>query len=272
MAGRFLFARPLDNALRDALSVTLATGVAVAPSAVADIYDGHWVTALQLAGTAIDLVAEFAAPVSPAFVVIGHSNLTVKARLQGHTDNTFGGGTPDVDLEFGLPVKGANGFFTSPWLAPTSVPAKAFWRLHVTGNAHNIAIGEFLLATTLRSLDATFVHPGVDAELVGASIVHRTQGGAKLAYEQASGVEAMSGILRVDASEKSIIDGLIAAARFDVRPFFCVVREDVDDAWLVQLDTSRVKKPPVGLGPHLHDYSIPIEMCTRGLPWVDPDA
>lgn len=270
---RALYAHPLDNLLRSAVSVTLTTGTPVAGSSVADVYAGHWVRGLEIDGVNLALDMEFAAPVAPVFAVLGHSNATVAAHLWGHVDATFGGGTPDVDLAFSVPTQFPNGFFSSPFLAPAAAPAaKAFWRLRILANTYNVGLGQFLMSATPREFECSYVMPGAQPSLRGATIVHRTYGGVKLTAEQATAIRTIDGTLHLTAAELEDLEALVAAARFGARPFFFVPREDVDDAWLVQFAADDLPEIPVGVGPHEYDVRVPLEMCARGEPWIDPDA
>lgn len=268
MAG-LIVAHPLENLLRSALSVTVTTGTPLTDYPATKLYDGVWHGGLRVEGTDLDVEIELASAQSIAFAALLNSNVTVAASLQAHTSASWG--TPDVDLAFAVPTLTPDGFFSSPYLTPASA-AKAFIRLHITGNDEPISIGELFIASTLRSLDLTFVHPGVTGALVGGRTAYETPAGVMLAYERRTPVKEISGVIRTNhTTERAVIEDLLAASRYGARPIPCVPRTDENDAWMAWLLSDRVPQNAVGIGPHLYDHQIGLSMCARGLPWVDPD-
>lgn len=266
----FYYTHPLDNLLLEAASITVTTGTEEEGYEVEKLSDGHWAWPFKIAEDTLVLDIVFAAPVQLLFAILGNSNVTVAADLWGHSDGTFGGGTPDIDLAFGIPTARPNGFFSSPFLRPVGLASRTHYRLKVTSNADPVAIGEFFLGGVARGLTNNYLYRGLRPEHVGASVVHRTHGRVGLGYEQASSIRTIDGILLVGESERALLEALVAATRHRARPFWVVPRSDVDDAWFVRLMTDAI--PELPLGPALFEVPFPLEMESRGLPFVDPDA
>lgn len=272
MAKQAYYTRPLENLLRQASSITVTTGTALDDYGVANLYSGVWHKGLRIAGVSLDVDIEFASPVAPAFLVLGNTNLTVAAHVWGHTDSTFGGGSPDVDLAFAVPTVSPFGFFTSPYLAPDPAPAaKAHWRLRVESNVYPVVIGQFGMFATMRGLDRTYLLRSQYPALVGKTVEYETPANVTLSYEQATARESVEGLFLCDTlAERDAIREQVAAARFRARTFFLVPRASVNDAWLVKFSTDEFGEMP--LGGNQYEIFAPVRMCARGLPHVDPDT
>ena len=263
---RLLYGLPLDNLLLQAVSITVTNGTVVTGFGVDRLYDGLLAKPLAIEETDLDVVFEFAAPVVPQFPSIGHSNLDVAAHLQGHTSNSWS--SPDIDVAFAVPTVSVDGFFSNPYLDNSALAAKAWWRLHITGNALPIKIGELFLGSTLRSLPKSYEYTSTPTA-AGGSVVHETNFGAELAYTQSTRREAIEGSVLVTNAGLALVQALIEACRFRARPLVMVPVEGETDAWWVRLLVDQVPKPRPGSA--LHRVSLPVRQLTRGLPWIDPD-
>jgi hypothetical protein len=270
MAKQLYFTHPLENLLSQAESVTITTGTALAGYGATRLFDGVWHTALKIAGTDLDVDMVFADPVSPALSILAHSNVTVAAQLLGHTDSSFGSGSPDVALAFGVPVAQPDGFFSSPWIVPDPAPAaKTNWRLRIQSNGYPICIGEFGMWAQARGLEKTYLLRSQVPGHQGSTVVHQTDGLIELAYEKAAAIRTIEGLLQVRGDEHVALRNLVAAARYRARPFFLIPRASVDDAWMVRFAVDVFTEPP--LDQEWVEVFAPVRMCGRGLPWVDPD-
>jgi hypothetical protein len=267
---KFKYAHPRENLLRQATSVTVTSAGTEATYGADKLFDTVWANPTKSTTVDLTVVAAFAAPVLPELAFLLNSTINVISRLQGHGSDLWS--DPDIDLTFAAPTMDARGFFTSPVIDMTEVEgltAKAFWRFHVTGNARNVYLGELFLASTKRELEG-YVFPGVTRVRRGTTVVHQTVHKIKLAYEQAPGVMAMGGTLIGDTfAEVAKIDALIQACRFRARAFPCQPRSDVNDSWMARIDVDDL--PGVPVSAVAEEIQVPIEMDSRGFPWVEPD-
>lgn len=268
-APQLLYGHPRDNLLRLASAITVVTGAAESGYGTSKLFNSCWADPFKGTSGTISILIEFASPVLPDLAAILNSDLDVAGRLQGNDTTDFA--TPAIDVAFGVPVMNARGIFSSPHVslseeAPEAEP-QANWLLKIVGNTRNVVIGEFYMGVR-RALDG-FVAGSVGFQLVGGTVTNPTYMGVPLSYEQVAGRKAASGAIVAIGSERAQIEDLVHAARFGARPFVLVPRSDVDDAWLVKITSNQIGQSPVAA--NADEVQLPIEMVSRGLPWVDPD-
>lgn len=267
------YAHPLDNLLRTA-TVTLQTGTVMTGYEVENVYSGVWHRGVRVEEDDIDIMAEFGAGVSPVLAVIGNSNLTVAARLQGHASSGFGGGSPTVDLPFEVPVLHKSGFFSSVWLAPTGLPSLTHWRLHVVGNDYPVVVGQFFLIGVERGLPGTYILRAYQPADEGASEINITPAGVTLAYERSTPIARIDGSFIVNGSGLQALMELAYAAHFAARHFLMIPDTDVNDAWLVRMAQDSLPYEKIKTGAQTGNYQVPfpVRMSARGMSHVDPDT
>lgn len=270
MANELYFTHPNENLLATATSVAVTTGTPLDTYGVDKLFDGVWHSPLKIEELDLDVDMEWASPVVPALSIIGNSNITVAAELWGHTDNTFGGGTPDVTITFGVPTLNKFGFFTSPFQVPDpAVAAKTNWRLRIVGNDYPVSIGEFGMFAQARGLAKAYVIPKTK-RIISGTISYDTPAGVDLAYEQMTSVRAVDGFFLVQSEDEvTDVEDLFAATRGRARPFFIVPSAITDDAWMVRFTNNELTVTPYGAGANRID--APIKMTARGLAHIDPD-
>lgn len=247
----------------------MTTGSVVSGYGTDRLANGTPAYPFKITGTSLDIVFDFGAAVLVELPAILHSNLTVAARIQGHTSNSWG--APDIDVAFGVPTIDARGMFSAPWLDLSERTAKRYWRLHVSGNAHDVIIGELWLGKLARSLPRSYLLEGLTLGAEGQTVVHETNARVELAYEQATVRERIDGSFIVDADDLAELDGLVRAARFQARPFLFIPRSDVDDAWLVKYASDAFTRAPLVVD-EVTRIPFPVRQVGRDLPWIDPDA
>lgn len=266
----FVYAHPRENLLRRAISLTVTSGGTEDSYGADKLFDGAVANPCKSSGTDLTVVAEFAEPVLPELGFLLNSNVNVVARLQGHTDNVWV--DPDIDLAWAVPTMNVRGFFSSPVLDVTdddTLSPKNFWRFHVTGNARNVIVGELFLAAAKRQL-AGFGFPGVSRPRQGVSVVNFTLHRVPLAYEQAPGTAGIAGVLLGDGhAEVAQIDALLDACRYRARAFPCQPRSDVNDSWMARIGSDDLTGTPRAAT--VEEVQVPLEMDSRGFPWVEPD-
>jgi hypothetical protein len=223
----------------------------------------------KITGTSLDIVFDFGSPILIELPAILHSNLTVAPHLQGHSSNSWS--APDIDVAFGIPTIDAAGFFTAPWLDISDRNPKRYWRLHITGNAHPIIIGELWLGEFARSISSSYLIEGLSLISENRSVVHETNSRVELAYEQATVRERIEGSLLVNAAELADLTALVRAAKMQTRPFLFIYRSDLDDAWLVKYGSDTFTRETLVVD-EITRIPFPVRQVGRDLPWIDPDA
>ncbi len=257
-AEKLIFAHARDNRLRSA-TLSLSSGTVQAGYGLTNLAIENWAVPFKIDEVTLDLRVDLGASALPAWVILGNSNLTVAARLQGHSDTATWAGATAVDLTFSVPTASLDGIFSSPHLAPEV--ACRYWRLTVTGNAYPIIIGELVFAATRRTFDGTYASSGT-------TIVHATAASVDLAYSVAARRESLSGQVAAYASEEATIRNLLRSTRGVARPFWLVLPLDPADAFMVRA----VSDPQYQLIPGGSVLAFPIRELSRGLPWIDPDV
>lgn len=255
-----------DNLL-DTATVTLQTGSALTGYGLDKLNDGDPARPFKAAETTIEIRFAWAAPVLPAFPVLGNSNLTVAATLEGRSDASWGAAEVGP-FAFAIPTLGGDGLYSSPFQNLTGTATKRFWRLKVTGNAAAIIIGELWLGSTYRYIDSGYQIADAELGPVWSSIRHETEGGAELVYTRAARRESVDGHVGVTPSEAASLDAWAQSCRGDARPSVMVPRDDVNDAWMVRLAVGaggRLKRAPFGSGGYL--VELPLRQLSPGPGW-----
>lgn len=254
-----------ENLLRTATSITLATGTAETGYGLEKLYDASWASPFKATGGNVTIVAAWASAVLPELAAILNSTLDVAALLQGNATDSWG--APTVSVAFGTPSMNARGYFTSPHKDLSALTAQLFWRLHIVGNSRNVTIGELFLGP--RYSLSGFLYQGLSLPHVGTTVTHRTYMQVPLSYEQTPRHREIDGTIMPAGSDLTAVHTLLDTSRMGARPMVLVPRDDVDDAWMAKIATARIGEGPIG--PAISRIGLPIEMVSRGMPWLDPD-
>lgn len=223
-----LYCRPTDIKTADA-TISLTSGTVNSSFPLTNIQDLNPAKPTKTTGTAATFRATFGAPVVLEMVSFGPHNLA------GATVTlTNGAGlsrpiTIPSNREDGLSVNPFDDFSAVAQATRTSTT----WDLVITGAAANIAIGEWQLIATKRTLDIRW---GVEDTEDHRTIVHETDYGAKLKYWL--GVSQRSLRAKVNReSERANLLSLIRSAQGQYKAFILILDSSVNDAWLVDLAT-----------------------------------
>jgi len=257
-----VYARPGDNLIDQAVSITVQSGTPLTGYYVERLNNGSWAYPFKIAEVNLELRFAFSAPVLPAFSILGNSNLTVAAVLEGGAAP----GGADVSASFAVPTVGADGFYSSPFIAGTGLSAKQYWRLRVTGNAAPIILGALHLGSTYRTLDTTYeLSPSTVLAQRWKNVRLETAFGIELVYQQAGRREAIDGAVVVTAAQLADLEALHQAAQGSARPIWFVPNAVVNEAWLVRLGDDGLTRRPFGAAGWA--VPLPVRVLSRGLPW-----
>jgi hypothetical protein len=261
---KFVYSHPDENLVDAAALITVSVGTPLAGYDTDQLSNGTWARPFKIAETTLELRFEFAAPVVPAFAVLGNTNLTVAAVLEGRSTNVWG--AAEVSGTFGVPTLSGDGLYSSPFLDLSDLDPKQYWRLLVTGNAAPIILGALHLGSSYRTVDSNYE---LDAMTEFASawrnVEHETGFGVDLVYTQASRRERVEGAIVVTAAELPAVLAWFQACRGSARPTFMVPNDEVDDAWYVRLSPDGITRTPFGAGGYR--LRLPVRQLSRGLGW-----
>jgi hypothetical protein len=262
---QLVYSHPDENLIDIASAIVVASGTPLTGYDTDQLSNGTWAHPFKIAVTTLDLRFEFAQAVLPEFVVLGNTNLTVAAVLEGRSTNVWG--AAEVTYTFGVPTVGAERYplYTSPFGDLSGLSARRFWRLRVTGNATPIILGALHLGSTYRTIDTNY--DLAETELTAAFRTKRqeTGYGIELAYQQASRREAIDGAVVVTLAEFAALEAWHQACAGAAEPTFMVPNDEVNDAWYVRLPDGGLRRR--AYGPGGWRVQLPIRQLSRGLGW-----
>jgi hypothetical protein len=254
-----VFSRPSDNLL-SAATVTLAAGSALAGYPLSNLNVGAWAVPFKAAETTIDIRIDLGSAQALGWVILGNTNLTVAASLQGHTSDVWT--SPDISTAFAIPTKSPRAIFTSPYVS--NLAAKRYWRIVITSNATPVVIGELGMLGTRREA-GIYTRPGVELGAQGQSVEHVTPFGVEMAYELHVRRERVAGSLAVTPTERQAILDLLDATRYKARPFWMLPHAGHTDAWFVRYQADEFLGSAISSGGFVGPF--PVRQLSRGLPW-----
>jgi hypothetical protein len=254
-----VFARPSDNLLTGA-TLSLAVGTAVTGYPLTNLNSGSWAVPFKAEEVTIDIRIDLGSSQAIGWIILGNTNLTVAATLQGHTSDVWT--SPDISTAFAVPTKSPRAIFTSPYLS--DLAAKRYWRIVITSNATPVVIGQLGVLGTKRTA-GIYTRPGTDLTSGGTSVVHETPYGVELAYELHARRESTAGTLALTTTERQAVLDLLDAARYRARPFWMLPHARHADAWFVRYAADVFEATPIGTGGYVGAF--PVRQVSRGLPW-----
>lgn len=231
-----LYCRPSD-VVTDSATVTLAAGTADSAYPLTNLYDRKAYSVFKATGTSCTPRATFGGSQTiQAAAVIQHN-------LAGATVTVTNGAGFSNDLT--VPSDSEDGHSINPWedYRGLSNTASTQWNLAVSGASANVAIGEWALVQTLRTLPIIWGVIEDESHPVSRSV---TDYGVDLNY----GMGVRSRIVRCEVKLDSMRADLVSLqrdARGALKPFLFVLDSSVNDAMWVTLETdvlSIVRKQP----------------------------
>jgi hypothetical protein len=259
-----VYSHPSENLVDVATLISVAVGTVMTGYDTDQLSNGTWAHPFRIEETTLELRFEFASAVLPAFAVLGNTNLTVAAVLEGRDTNVWG--AAQVSQAFAIPTLGADGLYSSPFADLSALTAKQYWRLLVTSNGAPVILGALHLGSTYRTLDMTYeLSPGTQLGATWRNVRKETAFGIDLAYPQASRREAIDGDVVVSLAEFAALEAWHQACRGSAQPTWMVPDESVNDAWYVRLGDPGLRRRPFGAGGWR--VPLPVRQLSRGLGW-----
>jgi len=219
------------------------------------------------AGTG-SFVFTFAAPQRVDAVALIHHNLQpgLAVFVQGSNDN-FGSTAFSAALQ--IPAYRLDGFPVSPWLDLTTLPGYTAtgcteWQVYVQGtNPVNVAIGEIVLLSHLRSLDRNPQWGFVDDEN-HPLIEHATDYGVVTTYEYGTLTRSYAGTIIASDAGADELRALARDVRFRSRGWLFIPDAAVNEAWFVRFTSMPQVRTHQMI--NANPMTFAVEEISRGLP------
>jgi hypothetical protein len=201
----------------------------------------------------------FGAPVAPEAAIFLNTNATAIQLTNGAGLNEAVTipSTPEDDLRL------------DPWIDLRGLPngSSTTWNAALTAGSA-AALGEFILVSSLRSLDVLFT-PSPTEEESHPVIHHETDADVDLFY--GIGVRTRRGTLSTrGVSGRATFLSLQRAQRGRLRPWIFIPNEALNDALFVHLESSPMRLTPIAFGAsdfstYLTDVSISVKEQQKGI-------
>lgn len=233
----FLYTRPTER-LTGVVSVN--TGVEDSAYPKANLDDSDPSKPAKLTGTTGSFVRDFTIATQVDVACICHHNLDagLDVKLQANATNAWG--APTLSQAFTIPADYADSFPVNVWLNLKALFPTAgnrtfrYWRLLVNAaNSAPVAIGEWLMYSTLRDLGVRNVKWGSERTWKRPAIIQETDLLVKRSYSHGTHVRGVR--VDIDPTDTVLteVDAWYRSAAGAVTPFLIVPHIDETDAWFV---------------------------------------
>jgi hypothetical protein len=263
----FQYTHPDDN-IAGAVTPTLSAGTQATGYGPAKLYDNDPSYPFKVDSTTFRLVWDWGSAVAPKLIALIHHNFA--AGLSGvvfQMNASDSWGAPSFSQTLTVPAYHEDDFPANIYAdLSVTAPSYRYGSLAVTSaNTVNCALGELVIATSLRSLNGSLVlDSSVEDEDDHPIVEHHTDVGVSTIYAHGTRWRYLRGDVRQNTTNAAAVRSWNRATQGRALPCIVLPHASPDEAWFVRFAKSTLSRRYLGPG-YRSSFRFEFEEVGRGL-------